>query len=251
MSGERVNWDKMKSIVTDKEFRMEAKYKSAIMAEDCAGCVFLSNHEHCVKVEDDDRRYAVIQSNENIPDANYFTRLANLVESKRIQRMFFTFLVRRDISNFSFKEIPLTTARRECKEMAYRNNILLFLRHLVTGEHKPVTSGTSHEATRYNKSEGLLFDWESNEKDLPRNRWHSQEMLWKNYIEWLKTNFPRLKSMGRPTLVKQLKRDGLMVSQRTCRTTRGIVVCWRIDKDIVRDLYRSRLQDNSWDYPTS
>ena len=249
MSGERVNWDKMKSIVTDKEFRMEAKYKSAIMAEDCAGCVFLSNHEHCVKVEDDDRRYAVIQSNENIPDANYFTKLANLVESKRIQRMFFTYLVRRDISKFNFKDIPQTVARRECKEMAYRNNILLFLRQLVTGEYKPIKKGP--EATMYNQSR-FIFDWETNENILlPKQRWHSQHMLWLNYLEWLKLNFPRVKSIGKPTIIKQLKKDGLQISQRKCRTTSNVVICWRIDKDVVRNLYRTRLQDNSWDYYTS
>ena len=244
MSGERVNWDKMKSIITDKEFRMEMKYKNAVMAEDCAGCVFLSNHEHCVKVEDDDRRYAVIESNTELPGADYYTRLADLVNSEPIQRLFFTFLARRDLSNFNFKNIPHTEARRECKVQAYRNTILLFLKQVVTGE-AVVFADYDIDNIRFR------FNWKENLELLPDKRWHSQQMLWGNYLRWLKENYPRLKAMGKPTIVKQLKKDGLEVSQRTCRTTRAIVICWRIDKDAVRTIYRNRLQDPGWDFEST
>ena len=250
---DKVSWDKVKSIITDKEFRMEMKYKNAVMAEDCAGCVFLSNHDHCVKVENDDRRYAIIQSKLELPGAKYYKRLADLVQSHGIQRTFFTYLARRDLSKFDISKIPQTEARRDFKERAYSNTIYMFLKELVTGEYGPIKKArfgdaVDHRAVAYHKSQGVLFDTEANEQLQPRERWHSQEMLWDNYLSWLKVNQPTVVARGRPAVVTRLKQAGLETRQMLCRTTKNRVVCWRIDKNVVRELHRKALSEPSWNY---
>ena len=242
--GSRTDWDQMKSIITDREFTAEPKGKEQFTAVDCAGSVLLSNHKRFVNLENDDRRYAIVRMQAKyFGHTKYFARLARLVKDEKIQQTFFSFLVRRDLSKYNPRKIPMTDIRRTIKHLRNENHILDFLRRLVCKVELP--------------GETWFYDDTRNEKLHLNKRWYSETRLWAAFQDFLdyigiqKMYWPR-----RPTIREQLRENGLQISSRTHRDGMGTDksdirqrMSWQIDKDIVRELHRSMLNQDEWDYP--
>ena len=242
----RVNWDTMKAVVTDRDFMAEPKGKEAFHAVDTAGCVLLSNHARCVDIENSDRRYVVGETSRTKPDAEYFERLAELVHSVRIQRMFFTWLIRRDISQFRMQDIPQTESRNHIQELRGENRPLVFLIQLVQGD-------LDFDNVKW-------FDTEFNEAMKYDERWYKQQTVYEEFRKFLERGGVSPKYWPtRDTLVFELKKHGLKVKARYDRSMKWCqkhwsgkqVTCWYIDKATVKAIVRSKRKKPDWDFDTS
>jgi len=134
----RTNWDMMKSL-TELAFTAEPKGKESFRAYDPAGSVFMSNHGQAggapVMVENDDRRYAVTDmADTHKGNRKYFSKLADAVDDPRVQRLYFSFLVQRDLSKVNLRNIPDTEMRLALKKNKSMNHVLTFMERVVTLE---------------------------------------------------------------------------------------------------------------------
>jgi hypothetical protein len=86
-------FDRLKSIVTDKAQAIERKgINLECSSTSHTTCVILSNHDHCVKIEQGDRRYAVYKcSNRYINNIAYYMELISCFDEETAN-MFYTFL---------------------------------------------------------------------------------------------------------------------------------------------------------------
>ena len=254
-SGSRVSWDKMKAIVSDRDITAEPKGKEAFHAIDCAGCVMTGNHEHLVNVSNSDRRYACVEMNDKHKGkASYFKRLARVVDDTIVQRTFFTYLINRSVEDFFMGTIPETASRKNMKESKSENNILTFLRKLVTGTLEKLVK------KRWFKDPAGFFDHNYNEKKLvPQKKcWYAQTVVLKCYHKWLDyENVAQRFRKGRSRLVSMLDKHGLQRIKRTDRSwhhddshySGEVKTCWYICKDSIRSLHRSWLNNPEWDFP--
>ena len=72
----RLDFDKVKAMITDEEFACERKNKAMHMAKETAAYVFISNWETCVRLGNGDRRYACSRiSDKHKGDHEYFKKL--------------------------------------------------------------------------------------------------------------------------------------------------------------------------------
>ena len=90
--------------------------------------VFLTNSNNAVKIEENDRRFCAIESNDKLANnENYFNNLFNELNSEKIDRAFFEYLNNRDISKVNFtNDRPKTNFYNNLKA----NNIPIVGRYL-------------------------------------------------------------------------------------------------------------------------
>ena len=129
------DFDKVKAMITDKEFVMERKNKACYMSEETAAYVMLSNWATCVRMGNGDRRYVPIRmSDKHKGDHKYFVALGEAVENKRVQRYWYNVLARRDISKWQKRDIPVTELKTKIKAASRSNMFLRYLTLVVTEE---------------------------------------------------------------------------------------------------------------------
>ena len=248
----KVNWDKMKAIITDISFMAEFKNKEKFLARDTAGVVMLSNHSRCVDIPNDDRRYAIICTSSEVPSAEYFIRLARLANSRFIQRTFFTYLINRDVENWNRRNIPVTKSREESKNARADMKIYNFLTELVTGV--------------YECEPPCWFNPKKNEEELiVSQRWYSQKRIYAEYRKYMESNGCPKKFIPQMSTVKtDLVAMGLECrDHRTDRSFKFLEnskveggcwftgkqrTCWRIDRNIVREMNRKKRKNPNWDF---
>jgi hypothetical protein len=234
-------WDQMKAVVTDRDFMAEGKGKEAFAAVDCAGVVLLSNHTKPCDIANDDRRYAVTEMALEKPDSAHYTRLRRLVKDRVIQRTFFTYLIKLDVpEDWDMGKIPLTESRKEIISDRFENLILEFLRDLVMGEVKD-----------------RWFDFKYNEEELkPDQRWYNPENIFETFEDYRRKRNLDKYNCNVKSMTKSLERHGLETGRKRCRDFchsghgsqqhRG---AWRLDRDAIRNLHRTRMNDPEWEYP--
>ena len=253
-SGSKVSWDKMKAIVTDRDIIAEPKGKEPFNALDCAGCVLTGNHEHLVNMSNDDRRYACTEMADKWKgNKKYFKRLSDVVKDGGVQRTFMTYLIKRDVSDFNMNAIPATESRAFMKEHRNENNILHFLRKLVTGDLGEL--GNNERGERYDR----FFNPNVNEVQLaPKDAcWYAQSNIMSCYSAFLcAENVPKRFHAKKSNVLRYLERGGLRVGKRSDRSNSGSVnyqglqlKCWYINRESVKALHRRCLNDADWDYP--
>lgn len=80
----------MKGVITDEHLSFEAKGRDPVMGRNCAKVMIISNHEHFVQVEKNDRRYAVFRVNDSrAQDFAYFAKLYAELDGKDETSSFF------------------------------------------------------------------------------------------------------------------------------------------------------------------
>jgi hypothetical protein len=230
----------------------EFKNKEKFLARDTAGVVMLSNHSRCVDIPNDDRRYAIICTSSDVPSAEYFIRLARLAEDRQIQRTFFTYLINRDVENWDRRNIPVTKSRQESKNARADMKIYNFLSELVTGT--------------YECEPPCWFNPKKNETELTANkRWYSQKTIYAEYRKYMKSLGVSERFIPQqPNVKTDLVAMGLECrDHRTDRSFKfhnkadnghlgGVFfeakqrTCWRIDKDSVRQMNRTKRKNPNW-----
>ena len=227
----RVNWDQMKSL-TELHFTAEPKGKESFRATDPAGNVFLSNQKMPVNVANDDRRYAVTSMNPKYKnDRKYWNRLVRAIRDERVQRLFFTRLVTRDLSKFVMQAIPATTMRLALKKNKNKNHVLKFLERVVT-------------------IEGFV-PWFRSDIEKAEFRFFSKARVRASFFDYLDDNGIPRRFHPWTALEDRLKDAGLIVRRVTDRSEDGNkrqVICYRLDRDIVREIHRRMLDNPKWDF---
>ena len=229
----------MKTAITEKHINVEPKGKEAYQALDPAGCILMSNSDLPVIVENDDRRYAIIQIARELPGREHFKRLSDLVESARIQRTFFTYLLKRDLSDWNMDIIPRTASKSHIQAVRPENYIIHFLTELVNGELR------ESDDTFYQ-----WFDMREYKRLSPEERNYSQALVYDKYKQYhLRQGGPQCMA-SRMLLKKRLIEHGLVERKKvTCKSYGGKQChCWNLDRDNIREVARSWLRDPQWDY---
>ena len=220
--------DMMKAIITDSSFRCERKGKEATTEEDLAGCIFISNHDFCVKVENNDRRYVCpdFNSKEKKRSEAWWANMASIVGNPTIQRLFFTELVNRDLSKFQQSKIPHTETRKRLKETKNENLILEFLRNAVT-----VNS----------------TNWYQPEDNCPHrgDGWYSVSAIATSFKSYCDNamKFPKKCVFARHGW-KSKQAYLNAIGDKEVR-----LMSYKVTKDTVKELHRAWLGDPDWDYP--
>ena len=130
----KMNSDPFKSYITGETVTYEAKGKMAIPLKNCMNFVLTTNKQDPVKLDADDRRYAILEVSEKLKGNHaYFTKLYRYLENPANIRAVYELLMDIDISKTNFQaERPITELYREIKNMSIDKE-LLFLRDKIEG----------------------------------------------------------------------------------------------------------------------
>ena len=108
-----VNFNSLKSKITDNTIRINEKFQPRHTAENVANFIFCTNNSFPVKIEAGDRRYVVLQvSGKYKGQFNYFN---SLMESctKDFYDNLLSFFMKYDLSTFNVRDIPMTEAKQD------------------------------------------------------------------------------------------------------------------------------------------
>jgi hypothetical protein len=130
----KMNSDPFKSYITGETVTYEAKGKMAIPLKNCMNFVLTTNKQDPVKLDADDRRYAILEVSEKLKGNHaYFTKLYRYLENPANIRAVYELLMDIDISKTNFQaERPITELYQEIKNMSVDKE-LLFLRDKIEG----------------------------------------------------------------------------------------------------------------------
>jgi len=130
----KMNADPFKSYITGETIPFESKGKMSIELLNCANFVLTTNKHDPVKLDADDRRYAVLEVSERLKgDHAYFSKLYRYLDNSDNIRSIYDLLMDIDISKTNFQaERPMTELYQEIKSMSIDKE-LLFLAHKVQG----------------------------------------------------------------------------------------------------------------------
>lgn len=121
-----VNFNSLKSIITDDTIRINEKNQPRRTAENVANFIFVSNNSYPVKIELGDRRYVVLQCNGKYKGQfEFFKQLVNSFTNEFYDNLL-TFFVKYDISTFNVRELPMTEAKEDLIE-ASRNPLDIWI----------------------------------------------------------------------------------------------------------------------------
>ena len=110
------NFNALKSIITDNIIRINEKLVPRRDAENVANFIFVSNNSFPIKIEKGDRRYVVLSCNgKHKGDFKYFETLCNSCDESFYNNLL-TFFIKRDISSFQIRSIPMTEAKQDLIE---------------------------------------------------------------------------------------------------------------------------------------
>ena len=107
------NFNALKSIITDIMIRINEKNQPRRDAENVANFIFCTNNSFPVKIDSGDRRYLVLDCNgKHKGDFKYFEQLVDNQDDVFYDNLL-TFFIKRDISTFQVREIPMTEAKQD------------------------------------------------------------------------------------------------------------------------------------------
>ena len=110
------NFNALKSVITDKVIRINEKNQPRRTSENVANFIFCTNNSFPVKIEMGDRRYVVMSCNGvHKNDFDYWEAL-NKSFTPEFYAHLLTFFMKRDISKFNPRKIPMTEAKQDIIE---------------------------------------------------------------------------------------------------------------------------------------
>ena len=120
----------LKTIITDKEIGVEDKFEQKRYVQNVVNLIVLSNNFDPVKVEKDDRRYVVCNTNTvHKDDQDYFEKLRNAFTEEFYQNLF-TFFMKRNLEGVNLRTLPNTEAKQELME-ANKSVIEYFIQDFI------------------------------------------------------------------------------------------------------------------------
>jgi len=111
------NWDlanKLKPLITEPTVSVNMKYGPQMEIENYARFIMFSNHTAPLNIEEGDRRYFIVNSKAEPKGDDYYDALNRYIDADAGMNSIFTFLARRDLSNFNpYRRPPMTEAKQE------------------------------------------------------------------------------------------------------------------------------------------
>ena len=152
----KMNADPFKSYITGETIPFESKGKMSIELLNCANFVLTTNKHDPVKLDADDRRYAVLEVSDRLKGNHaYFSKLYRYLDNSENIRAIYDLLSEIDISKTNFQaERPMTELYQEIKSMSIDKE-LLFLHHKMGGaQNQQIFKGSDY----YQDFRGWLSD---------------------------------------------------------------------------------------------
>ena len=179
-AGDRAHVGVLKSLITEPNLTIEAKYANAIEVPNYLHILMASNEDWVVPASLDARRFLVLEVSESRKgDHGYFAAIWNQMESGGYEAMLHELLAR-DLSTFNVRDVPTTGGLQEQRKLSLGTTESWWLDCLERGYV-------------YRSKLGL-------EKDLAV--WHaklSTELLFESYLEFAKARNER-RRLTRETL---------------------------------------------------
>jgi hypothetical protein len=134
----KMNADPFKSYITGETIPFESKGKMSIELLNCANFVLTTNKHDPVKLDADDRRYAVLEVSDKLKgNHTYFSKLYRYLDDPENIRAIYDLLRDVDISSTNFQaERPITELYQEIKNLSIDKE-LMYLHHKVDGFERP------------------------------------------------------------------------------------------------------------------
>jgi len=104
--------DVMKDMLTRSKDIIEPKGKDSYEVNDYKNYIFTTNNENTLKIELYDRRYMLIECNEEKKNKEYYEELAKILKDDNKKKSIFNYLLYRDISNIDLHPINTDYKRR-------------------------------------------------------------------------------------------------------------------------------------------
>ena len=115
-AGDRRAQDRIKSLVSEPTISIEEKHQPQRVIESFHRFFAASNHEHFVQVDNDDRRYFILQVSDKVAQNEiYFKRLFEAIGSDEAIASFIHTLAKIDLTGFNPRVAPKTQAHAEQK----------------------------------------------------------------------------------------------------------------------------------------
>jgi hypothetical protein len=117
------NFEKIKSLVTDKKMMVRPLYTDMYEIEQRIEFMFTSNHENSFIIEESDRRYLVLQLSDKYQNnKKFFKELRDKSMNEDCANSFFTYLHTIKVEKEDLIDIPMTTSKE--KMIANKKNDL-------------------------------------------------------------------------------------------------------------------------------
>jgi len=149
--GDRKALDRMKSLITEPEITIEAKYQPRRSLASVHRFFAASNHQHFAHVESDDRRFLFLRvSDTRKGDHAYFHTVHAAVSDPAIIAAFVHKLLACDLSDFNVRRRPHTAEHLEQKLHSLTDFDRYWFQVLTTGDLSPsMTPGDPWSGARF------------------------------------------------------------------------------------------------------
>lgn len=115
----KADFEKLKSIWTEKTFRVGDKYIAKREIELPVNAILLTNNLDALKIESSDRRYLCLEtSNSVINNTEYFRKLYNEIEQPDFYYHLTSYFKNRNIKNFNPSNVPKTNLKESLKQLS-------------------------------------------------------------------------------------------------------------------------------------
>ena len=148
-----------------------------------------------------------------------------------MQRAFFTFLVNRNLDKFVMQKIPNTQMRLDLKKNKNKNHILGFLANVVTMKK--------------------YCPWYRDDIEKKKDRYFSKARVRASFYDFCDDNNISKRYQPWPKIERRLVDAGLIINRVTDRSGDGAskqVMCYKLDKEVVRGIHRKMLENPKWDF---
>jgi len=105
----------LKTLITDSYVRLERKGQDLVQINSSHCIVITSNHRDHHFIDEHDRRFLAIECSKEKRDITYFSNLISVLD--RSNDIFYTYLLKRDISNFNPSILPVTSIKQDMIEI--------------------------------------------------------------------------------------------------------------------------------------
>ncbi len=142
----RKNKETLKTIITCTTGKYERKGRDTISLNSCERYVLTTNDDIPVIIGSSDRRFVIMTpSLEKVGNRDYFTALTEDYGNPDIQRAFYDFLMKRDLSKVNLTDRPMTEAYEQTKQASAPFHAKFFQRFIMQDSYANVMSFKCNE----------------------------------------------------------------------------------------------------------
>ena len=123
----RSNFDKMKSIITDKTLNIRPLYQEPFDIQQYIELMMFSNNFDSIILSKNDRRYFILKINEiYLGNKLYFNKLKKIIMNKTFGDKFYSYMMDYDCSDFQLLNIPMTEIKENIIETCAPSYVKFF-----------------------------------------------------------------------------------------------------------------------------